>query len=66
MTIEYKLELNFIAESKLSKEGMLLELKRKFDIIRLAFTQIEELGIDYKDMLDRIAVMPLRKVLFEN
>lgn len=62
----YKPELNFITEFKLSRNGMLLELKKEFNIIRLALTQMEELGIDYKEMLDCIAVMPLRKVLFEN
>ena len=64
--MRYKPELNFITEFKLSRNGMLLELEKEFDIIRLALTQMNELGTDYKDMLDCIAVMPLRKVLFEN
>ena len=62
----YKPELNFITEFKLSRNGMLLELKKEFNIIRLALTQMKELGADYKEMLDCIAVMPLRKILFEN
>ncbi len=62
----YEPELKFITEFKLSRNGMLLELKKEFNIIRLALTQMEELGAEYKEMLDSIAVMPLRKILFEN
>lgn len=62
----YKPELNFITEFTLSRNGMVLELKKEFDVIRLAITQMGELGPKYKEMLDDIAVMPLRKVLFEN
>lgn len=50
--MRYKPELNFITEFKLSRNGMLLELKKEFNIIRQAFTQMEELGTDYKEMLD--------------
>lgn len=62
----YKPELYFITEINLSRNGMLLELRKEFDIIRLAILQMGELGSEYKDMLDCIAVMPLRKILFEN
>lgn len=62
----YEQELNFITEFKLNRNGMLLELKKEFNIIRLVLTQMKELGADYKEMLDCIAVMPLRKILFEN
>lgn len=62
----YKPELNFITEFTLSRNGMVLELKKEFDVIRLVITQMGELGPEYKEMLDDIAVMPLRKVLFEN
>lgn len=64
--MEYEPELNFITEFKLSKKGMLAELKKEFDIIRLAITQMEEIESDYKELIDRIAVMPLRKIMFEN
>lgn len=64
--MEYEPELNFITEFKLSKNGMLAELKKEFDIIRLAITQMEEIGSDHKELIDRIVVMPLRKIMFEN
>ena len=63
--MEYKPELNFLTEFKLSKNGMISEIKTEFDIIRLALSQIDELGKDYINMLDRIIVMPLRKLLCE-
>lgn len=61
----YTPELNFLTEFTLSRNGMITELKAEFDIIRLAFTQVQELGPDYQDMIERILVMPLRKLLFE-
>lgn len=63
---KYKPELNFVTQFNLSRNGMILEIKEEFNILRLAFSQISELGDDYIEMLDRIMVMPLRKLLFEN
>ncbi len=62
----YRPELNFITQFNLSRNGMILELKEEFNILRLAFSQISMLGDEYREMLDRIMVMPLRKLLFEN
>lgn len=62
----YKPELNFVTQFNLSRNGMILEIKEEFNILRLAFSQISELGNEYVEMLDRIMVMPLRKLLFEN
>lgn len=63
--MEYKPELNFLTEFELSEDGMISEIKTEFNIIRLALSQIDELGKDYINMLDRIIVMPLRKLLCE-
>ena len=62
----YKPELNFVTQFNLSRNGMILEIKEEFNILRLALSQISELGNEYVEMLDRIMVMPLRKLLFEN
>ncbi len=62
----YTPELNFLTEFTLNRNGMVIELKSEFDIIRLVLTQIKELGFEYQDMIERILVMPLRKLLFEN
>ena len=64
--VEYNPELNFLTQFKLNRNGMILEIKNEFDILRLALSQMSQLGNDYKEILDRIMVMPLRKLLFEN
>lgn len=58
-------ELNFISESNLSRNGMIKEIKTEFNIIRLCLSQMSELDGKYLSMLDRILVMPLRKLLCE-
>lgn len=62
----YTPELNFLTEFSLSRKGMIKEVEAEFDIVRLIMVQQKELGEDYKDVCDRIMVMPLRKLLFEN
>lgn len=63
---DYKPELNFVTQFKLSRDGMILEIKEEFNVLRLALSQTSILGNKYMGMLDRIMVMPLRKLLFEN
>lgn len=58
-------ELSFVMEFNLGRKGMLKEIQTEFDIIRLCLTQLDELGKEYLPMLDRILVMPLRKLLCE-
>ena len=58
-------QLNFITEFDLSRNGMIKEIKTEFDIIRLCVTEIEKLPDENIRMLDRILVMPLRKLLCE-
>ena len=62
----YKAELNFIEEFNLSRNGKVREIKTEFDIIRLCLQEMNELDEQYLPMLDRILVMPLRKLLCEN
>lgn len=62
---EYNVELNFIDEFKLSREGMIKEIVTEFDIIRLCLQEKNELDSRYVPMLDRILIMPLRKLLCE-
>ena len=58
-------ELSFVMEFNLGRKGMIKEIETEFDIIRLCLTQLDELGKEYLPMLDRILVMPLRKLLCE-
>lgn len=62
----YVQDLNFLSEFALNKQGMVKEAITEFNIIRLAITQQLQLTNDYKEMCDRIMVMPLRKLLLEN
>ncbi len=61
----YKPELNFVTQFNLSRNGMILEIKDEFNVLHLAFSQMAELGDEYMEMLDRIMVMPLRKLLLK-
>lgn len=63
--IEMEPELSFVMEFNLGRNGMIKEIETEFDIIRLCMTQLDALGKDYRSMLDRILVMPLRKLLCE-
>lgn len=62
----YRSELNFVEEFTLSRNGMIKEIKTEFDIIRLCISELLELGKEYERILDRVIVMPLRKLLCEN
>lgn len=62
----YEVKLNFTDEFNLNRNGMIKEIKIEFDIIRLCFQELGDLGEQYDTMLDRILVMPLRKLLCEN
>lgn len=63
---KYKVELNFVEEFNLSRQGMIQEIETEFNIIRLCIQEMEELDAKYHPMLNRILVMPLRKLLCEN
>ena len=62
----YKAELNFAEEFNLNRHGMIKEIETEFNIIRLCIQEMGELDAEYHPMLDRILVMPLRKLLCEN
>jgi len=64
-SINMEPELSFVMEFNLGRNGMIKEVVTEFDIIRLCLTQLDELGKEYLPMLDRILVMPLRKLLCE-
>ena len=61
--VDIKPELTFITEVKLNRNGMIDQVKTEFDIIRMCLTQLGELKSDYIDMIDRLVVMTLRKLL---
>ena len=60
---ELFVELNFLEEINLSKNGMIEEIKAEFDIVRLCIQEINKLDERYRGILERIVVMPLRKLL---
>lgn len=62
----YKTELNFLTQFKLNRNGMILEIKEEFNIMRWAISQLSELDDVHKEMIDKIVVTSLRKLLFEN
>lgn len=62
----YKTELNFVEEFTLTRNGMIKEIKTEFNIIRLCISELLELDEEYERILDRVIVMPLRKLLCEN
>lgn len=63
--IEMDPELSFVMEFTLGRKGMIKEIETEFNIVRLCMTQLYSLGNEYLPMLDRILVMPLRKLLCE-
>lgn len=63
---KYKVELNFVEEFNLKRHGMIEEIETEFNIIRLCIQEMSELDAEYHSMLNRILVMPLRKLLCEN
>ena len=50
----YEVKLNFTDEFNLNRNGMIKEIKIEFDIIRLCFQELGDLGEQYDTMLDRI------------
>lgn len=63
---KYEVELNFVEEFNLSRNGKIKEIITEFNIIRLCLQETNELDKQYYPMLDRILVMPLRKLLCED
>ena len=61
----YKTELKFVDEFNLSRNGMIKEIEQEFNIIRLCLFESQELDEQYQSVMDRIIVMPLRKLLCE-
>lgn len=61
----YKAELNFVDEFNLKRQGMIMEIEQEFNTIKLCFQQTGVLDKQYQPMIDRIIVMPLRKLLCE-
>lgn len=62
----YKVELNFVDEFNLSRNGMIKEIEVEFNIVKLCLQEMSQLDTPYLPMLDRIMVMPLRKLLCED
>lgn len=62
----YKSELNFVDEFNLSHNGMIKEIKTEFDIIQFCISQLSELNKEQCKILDRVIIMPLRKLLCES
>ena len=57
------IELNFIDEMNLSKNGLIQEILSEFDIVRLCFKELSTADPQERKALERILVMPLRKLL---
>lgn len=62
----YKPEMNFLTQLELSHNGMILEIKDEFNLMRWSMSQLSELEDENKGMIDKIIVVSLRKLLFEN
>lgn len=66
MKQSYQPELNFIFEYPLSRNGMVQELTTELNVLRFGLSNIQEIGQDYSDVIDRVILVPLRKLLCEN
>ena len=62
---DVQIELNFIDEFELSRQGMIDEIKTEFDIIRFCVSNMTKYKISAREMFDRIMILPLRKLLCE-
>ncbi len=62
---DVQIELNFIDEFELSRQGMIDEIKTEFDIIRFCVSNMTKYKISAREMFDRIMIMPLKKLLCE-
>lgn len=60
-----KSELSFLMEFNLNRRGMLKEIETEFNIIKVCYKLSCELGVEHSPMINRILVMPLRKLLCE-
>ena len=58
-------KLDFVQCFDLSRAGKIDQIKAEFDIIRICFSCENILSDEYKDVLDRIVIMPIRKLLCE-
>ena len=62
---DYIPELNFSFEFDLSRNGMIKEIEKEFNTIRIALVIMKDYENEYSDEIDRIVVIPLRKLLCE-
>lgn len=58
-------ELNFVFEFELSRGGMIEQIKKEFDTIRLCVSSLSKFGAEYNDLFDRVLSVSLRKLLCE-
>lgn len=65
MIKDYRPELNFITEYQLSRNGMVQELTTELNVLRFGLSNILEIDQDYSDVIDRVILVPLRKLLCE-
>ena len=56
-------EINFLTEFDLNRNGMISEIRTELDAVQVLFQQYALHGTEYRNMLDRMMVMPLRKLL---
>ena len=61
----YEPELNFLFEFNLSANGIVDEIRRELDVIEVCVQSRAQFNPEYFDMLDYLAVLPLRKLLCE-
>lgn len=64
--VDIKSELSFVLEVELNRNGMIKEIKTEFDIIRMCLPYLRDLNKNYIPMINRIIVMPLRKLLCDD
>ena len=62
----YKTELNFLTPFRLSRNGIILEITDEFNLMSWAMSQISALDAEDMEMMDKVIVTSLRKLLFEN
>lgn len=61
----YKPELNFLSPAEVNRNGMVEEIRKELDAIRVGFSAKSDKGVS-KDVPDRIIVTSMRKILIEN
>ena len=60
-----QVELNFIETQTLSRYGMIREIEMEFNIIRFCLDNMSGTDRGTREMLDKIIIMPVRKLLCE-